>query len=256
MTSLADPRAVASQSAGPGSLTPRHVAIIMDGNGRWAAERGYPRSEGHRRGVESVRRTVTAALDLGIEHLTLFSFSSENWSRPRDEVEFLFGLLRIFIRRDLAELHRKGVRVNVIGERERLPRDIAALIEEAEKLTEGNSRLQMVVAFNYGARDEITRAMRRIARRVKAGAIDPETIDEAMVTAHLDTAAIPDPDLLIRTSGEVRLSNFLLWQAAYTELVFLPIYWPDFGGEALRSAIDQFTTRVRRYGGAATRSGA
>jgi len=255
MNSLADQRLVAAAPRG-GRELPRHVAIIMDGNGRWAAERGLPRSEGHRRGVEAVRRTVTASLDLGVEHLTLFSFSSENWSRPPDEVHFLFGLLRLFIRRDLAELHAKGVRVSVIGERERLPRDIVDLIDEAEAMTAANRNLRMVVAFNYGARGEITRAARRIAREVKAGRLDPEAIDEATVAAHLDTAAIPDPDLIVRTSGEVRLSNFLLWQAAYAELVFLPIYWPDFGGDALKVAIEQFATRIRRYGGLAARSGA
>src|SRR5437016_7164495 len=186
---------------------PRHVAIIMDGNGRWAAERGLPRSEGHRRGVEAVRRTVTAARELGIGHLTMFSFSSENWSRPPDEVSFLFGLLRFFIRRDLAELHQKGVRVTVIGERDRLPADIVALLEEAEALTAGNRGLQMIVAFNYGGRNELVRAVRRLAEEVRAGTIDPAAISEAAISARLDTATIPDPDLLIRTGGEMRLSN-------------------------------------------------
>jgi undecaprenyl diphosphate synthase len=253
---LADPRAVAPGPKGFGGAVPRHVAIIMDGNGRWAAERGLPRSEGHRRGVEAVRRTVRAALDLGIGYVTLFSFSSENWSRPPAEVDFLFGLLRFFIRRDLADLNRDGVRVRVIGERERLPGDIASLIEEAEQLTEGNRLLTLVVAFNYGARDEIARAVRRIAAEAKAGTLDPDLIDQTTVAAHLDTAGMPDPDLVVRTSGEMRLSNFLLWQAAYAELVFLPIYWPDFGAEALNTAIEQFTARSRRYGGVAARSGA
>jgi undecaprenyl diphosphate synthase len=232
------------------------VAIIMDGNGRWAAERGLPRSEGHRRGMEAVRRTVDAAIDLGIETITLFSFSSENWSRPPAEVSFLFGLIRIFIRRDLAELHRNGVRISVIGERGNVPADIVGLIEEAETLTAGNRRLNMVVAFNYGSRGEIVRAVRRMAEDVKAGRLESSAIDEAALSRRLDTAAIPDPDLVIRTSGEMRLSNFLLWQAAYAELVFLPLYWPDFGADALRAAVKEFATRDRRYGGVAARSGA
>jgi undecaprenyl diphosphate synthase len=256
MTSVADQRATAAGAKGFEAAVPRHVAIIMDGNGRWAAERGLPRSEGHRRGVEAVRRTVRAARDLGIDYVTLFSFSSENWSRPRAEVDFLFGLIRFFIRRDLADLHRDEVRVRVIGERERLPEDIADLIDEAERLTEGNRGLTLVFAFNYGARDEITRAVRKIAEAAKAGDLDPATIDAATVAAHLDTAGMPDPDLVIRTSGELRLSNFLLWQAAYAELVFLPVYWPDFGADALNTAIEQFAARIRRYGGVAARSSA
>jgi undecaprenyl diphosphate synthase len=256
MSIRADQRLPEAAASHAGGDVPRHVAIIMDGNGRWAAERGLPRSEGHRRGVEAVRRTVTAASDLGIGHLTLFSFSSENWSRPPDEVSFLFGLLRFFIRRDLAELHQEGVRVTVIGEREPLPDDIVALMDEAEKLTAANRGLQMVVAFNYGARNELARAVRRLAAEAKAGSIDPATISEASIAERLDTAAIPDPDLLIRTGGEMRLSNFLLWQAAYAELAFLPIYWPDFTGESLRAAVAQYGTRQRRYGGLATRSSA
>jgi undecaprenyl diphosphate synthase len=256
MTSLANQReAAAAPDTGAGRV-PRHVAIIMDGNGRWAAERGLPRTEGHRRGMEAVRRTVDAAIDLGIETITLFSFSSENWSRPPAEVSFLFGLIRVFIRRDLAELHRNGVRISVIGERGNVPADIVALIEEAETLTVANRRLNMVVAFNYGSRGEIVRAVRSMAEDVKAGRLDPSAIDEAALSHRLDTAAIPDPDLVIRTSGEMRLSNFLLWQAAYAELVFLPLYWPDFGADALRAAVKEFARRDRRYGGVAARSGA
>jgi undecaprenyl diphosphate synthase len=251
-----DPQTATVEPAGFDGAVPRHVGIIMDGNGRWAAARGLLRSEGHRRGVEAVRRTVQAAIDRGIEYLTLFSFSSENWSRPAEEVEFLFGLLRLFIRRDLADLHRQGVKVIVIGGRDRLPRDILALIEEAEKLTAGNERLRLVVAFNYGSRNEIARAAQRIAREVNAGALDPEAIDESVVARHLDTAAIPDPDLIIRTSGEFRLSNFLLWQAAYAELVFLPVFWPDFDATAFDAAIEEYATRARRFGGLAARSGA
>jgi undecaprenyl diphosphate synthase len=256
MTPLANQREAAVPPETGSGRVPRHVAIIMDGNGRWAAERGLPRTEGHRRGMEAVRRTVDAAIELGIEAITLFSFSSENWSRPPAEVSFLFGLIRIFIRRDLAELHRNGVRISVIGDRRNVPADIVALIEEAETLTAGNRRLTMVVAFNYGSRGEITRAVQRIAGEVKAGRLDPSAIDETILSNHLDTAAIRDPDLVIRTSGEMRLSNFLLWQAAYAELVFLPLYWPDFGADALRAAVKEFATRDRRYGGVAARSGA
>ena len=256
MSFRADQRLPEPPASHAGGDIPRHVAIIMDGNGRWAAERGLPRTEGHRRGVEAVRRTVTAASHMGIGHLTLFSFSSENWSRPPDEVSFLFGLLRFFIRRDLAELHQEGVRVTVIGERDPLPADIVSLIEEAEKLTAANRGLQMIVAFNYGARNELARAVRRLAAEAKAGRVDPAAISEAAISEQLDTAAIPDPDLLIRTGGEMRLSNFLLWQAAYAELAFLPIYWPDFTGESLRAAVAQYGTRQRRYGGLAARSSA
>src|ERR1043166_9486883 len=228
---------------------PRHVAIIMDGNGRWAAARGLPRGEGHRRGVEAVRRTVRAAIDLGIRHLTLFSFSSENWSRPPTEVDFLFSLFRLYIRRDVADLHRRGARVTVIGRRDGIPADIRSMIDETESLTAGNGTLELIFAFNYGSRDEIVRAIREIAGEVKRGALEPPAIDVDTVTRHLDTRAFPDPDLIIRTSGEVRLSNFLLWQSAYAELVFLPVYWPDFGRESLEGAINDFAQRSRRYGG-------
>jgi undecaprenyl diphosphate synthase len=256
MTAHADQRAVAAAPQEFGGAPLRHVAIIMDGNGRWAADRGLPRSEGHRRGVEAVRRTVSGALELGIAYLTLYSFSSENWSRPRDEVDFLFGLLRLFIRRDLADLHRNGVRVTVIGERATLPADIQSLIEEAEALTAGNRRLDLFVAFNYGSRDELTRVMRRLAEEVRAGRLAPEAIDQNAVAARLDTAAIPDPDLILRTGGEVRLSNFLLWQAAYAELIFTQDYWPDFGIEQLKAAVAEFGRRTRRYGGLAASAGA
>jgi undecaprenyl diphosphate synthase len=232
-----------------GARVPRHVAIIMDGNGRWASARGLPRSEGHRRGVEAVRQTVKASIALGVKHLTLFSFSSENWTRPVDEVDFLFGLFRRYIRRDVADLHAAGVRVTVIGRREGLPTDIVAMFEEAEALTARNSTLELIFAFNYGARDELARAARAIARAAKAGTLDPETVDEAAVAAHLDTRAFPDPDLVIRTSGERRLSNFLLWQSAYAEFVFTPVFWPDFGVEALTAALEEFAQRSRRYGG-------
>ena len=234
---------------------PRHVAIIMDGNGRWAAERGLPRSEGHRRGVEALRKTVRAAGELGISYLTIFSFSSENWSRPASEIRDLMGLLRRFIRNDLAELHQNRVRVRVIGERDDLDPDIRRLLEEAEQLTRDNDRLSLVVAFNYGARQEIARAAERIAKQVAAGAIAPETITAELLAQHLDAPDLPDPDLLIRTSGEQRLSNFLLWQAAYSELVFVPIYWPEFDRAALENAIIEYRRRERRFGGLAARTG-
>jgi undecaprenyl diphosphate synthase len=242
---------LAEERVGNDGCLPRHVGIIMDGNGRWAEARGLLRSEGHRRGVAAVRRTVEAALKRGIEYLTLFSFSSENWSRPPAEVDFLLSLLRLFIRRDLADLHRQGVKVRVIGNRERLPSDILTMIEEAERLTGANERLHLVVAFSYGSRDEIVGAVRRIVGKVQAGELDPRAITEATVAENLDTAAMPDPDLIIRTSGEYRLSNFLLWQSAYAELVFLPLHWPDFNAVAFDAAIDEYLTRSRRYGGLA-----
>jgi undecaprenyl diphosphate synthase len=234
---------------------PHHVAIIMDGNGRWAAQRGLPRVEGHRRGVEAVRRTVRAAGDLGIGVLTIFSFSSENWSRPKQEVLDLLGLLRRFIRHDLAELHTSNVRVKIIGDRDGLEGDIARLLDEAEELTKANTGLTLVVAFNYGSRDEIVRAARNIAKDVAAGRIAPDKIDNEMFNQRLDTAGIPDPDLIIRTSGEQRLSNFLLWQAAYSEFVFVPVYWPEFDRTTLESAIAEYQRRERRFGGLAARTG-
>src|SRR5271165_1738134 len=232
---------------------PLHVAVIMDGNGRWAAARGLPRSEGHRRGVEAVRRTVRAASDLGIRVLTIFSFSSENWSRPRSEILDLMGLLRRFIRNDLADLHRNNVRVRIIGEREGLDPEIARLLEEAETLTAANSGLLLVVAFNYGARQEIASAARRLAEDVAAGRLRPEAITADVLASCLDTSEWPDPDLVIRTSGEQRLSNFLLWQAAYSELVFVPVFWTDFDRAALEGAIAEYRTRERRFGGLAAR---
>jgi undecaprenyl diphosphate synthase len=234
---------------------PRHVAIIMDGNGRWAASRGLPRVEGHRRGVEALRKTVRAAGEMGIRVLTIFSFSSENWQRPASEVRDLMGLLRLFIRKDLAELHGNGVRVRVIGERGNLDPEIRKLLEEAEELTRANTDLLLVVAFNYGARDEIARAVRRIAEDVAGGTIKPDAITEEMIGKRLDAPDIADPDLIIRTSGEQRLSNFLLWQAAYAELVFTPVYWPDFDRAALEAAIEEYRRRERRFGGLAAKTG-
>jgi undecaprenyl diphosphate synthase len=224
---------------------PRHVAIIMDGNGRWAAARGLPRGEGHRRGVEALRRTVRAAGDLGIGFLTIFSFSAENWSRPAAEIRELMGLLRRFIRHDLADLHREGVRVRVIGERESLDPEIRRLLDEAEELTKHNEKLVLVVAFNYGARQEIARAARRMAAAVAAGDLAVSAVTADKLASYLDAPDLPDPDLIIRTSGEQRLSNFLLWQAAYSELVFVPTYWPDFDRAALENAIIEYRRRER-----------
>jgi undecaprenyl diphosphate synthase len=228
---------------------PRHVAIIMDGNGRWAAKRGKPRSWGHRQGVEALRRTVRAAHELGVEILTVYSFSSENWSRPEPEVRFLLELLRRFIRTDVAELHQSGVRIAMIGGRDGLEPGLLDMIEEAEALTRENTELKLVIAFNYGSRQEITRAMQVIAHKVAEGKIDPADVTPAVIANHLDTGGLPDPDLLIRTGGEQRISNYLLWQCAYTEFVFLPDYWPDFDAGMLRRAIDEFRERDRRFGG-------
>lgn len=227
---------------------PRHVAIIMDGNGRWAKKRHLPRIAGHRKGIEAAKDVVRAAGDLGIEVLTLYAFSTENWSRPADEVSDLMGLLRRFITRDLDELASNGVRLRIIGDYHALAPDLVALIDSAVKRTQANVRSTLVIALNYGSRREIARAARRLADRVAAGA-DPEIIDEAALEAELDTAGLPPPDLLIRTSGEVRLSNFLLWQLAYTEFLFIDTLWPDFGRADLEAACRHFAGRDRRFGG-------
>ena len=231
------------------STVPAHVAIIMDGNGRWANARGLPRAMGHRKGVEAVREAVKTAGECGISYLTLFAFSSENWNRPESEVSDLMGLLKTFIRRDLAVLHRQNVRIRIIGDRENLSGDILPLLLEAEETTRANSGITLVIAFNYGSRDEITRAMRRLAADVAAGRLDAAAITPARIGAALDTASIPDPDLIIRTSGEERLSNFLLWQAAYAELMFIPDFWPDFSRETFLSALSRYAMRERRFGG-------
>lgn len=230
-------------------MKPEHIAIIMDGNGRWAKARGLPRAAGHRAGVEALRQAVRNAADLGIKWMTVYAFSSENWSRPKSEVTDLMGLLKLFIRRDLAELHQNGVRVRIIGERAGLQKDIRSLLEEAEHLTVDNQSLTLVIAFNYGARDEIARAARKVAEQVAAGQMKAEDITPEAFGALLDTMDIPDPDLIIRTGGEERLSNFLLWQAAYAELIFLPCFWPDFGMAQMTEAISSFAGRERRFGG-------
>jgi len=223
----------------------------MDGNGRWAAQRGLPRTEGHRRGVESTKECVRAAADLGISYLTLFSFSSENWKRPPIEVTYLMGLLRRFIRRDLAELHENNVKLRVIGSEERVPHDLLTMLHDAVALTSANTGLQLIIAFNYGSRDEILRAAKRLAERVKSGELALEDITEGNFAEHFDTAGIPDPDLIIRTSGEQRISNFLLWQCAYSEFLFVDNYWPDFTRQTLEGAIAAYQQRERRFGGLA-----
>jgi undecaprenyl diphosphate synthase len=228
------------------------VAIIMDGNRRWARARGMPPVFGHRQGAEAVRRSVEGCIDIGIRYLTLYAFSSENWGRPVVEVGELMNLLRLYLRREIDSLDRNGVRVRVIGEREALATDIRRLIDDAEQRTRDNARLDLIVALNYGARAELVRACRKLAAEVKAGRLEPGAIDDARLAAALDTAGTPDPDLLIRTSGEQRISNFLLWQLAYTEMVFLPVRWPDFDEEHLRAAVAEYARRERRYGAAAS----
>ncbi|PVE23279.1 isoprenyl transferase [Microvirga sp. KLBC 81] len=239
---------------GTGGGMPAHVAIIMDGNGRWAAQRGLPRFEGHRKGIEAIRRAVRTATDLGIRYLTVYSFSAENWRRPEEEVSFLMGLLKRFVRHDLAELHSNNVRVRIIGEREGLASDIRLLLDEAEQLTRDNTGLTLVIAFNYGGRQEIVSAVRALAQKVKEGTLDPSAIDMDMIGEALDTRGIPDPDLVIRTSGEQRVSNFLTWQTAYSEFVFLPDFWPDFDEAIFKAAIDEYSRRDRRFGGLSARA--
>jgi undecaprenyl diphosphate synthase len=227
---------------------PRHIAIIMDGNGRWAQARGLPRIAGHRRGAEALRRTLIAASELGIPYLTLFGFSSENWKRPSGEVNELMGLLRHYLRGEIAELHRNGVRLRVIGEISRLSADLVTLIANAEALTRDNRVINLTVALSYGGRAEIVAATRAIAVKVAEGSLDVEAVDEELIAGHLFTADLPDPDLLIRTSGEQRISNFMLWQCAYAELVFTKTLWPDFGRSDLEEAIADYCGRERRYG--------
>ena len=240
-----------AQSAPSSALAnaPRHIAIIMDGNGRWARQRARPRTFGHAEGVEALRRTVEAAGDLGVRYLTVFGFSTENWRRPIEEVNALFDLLRLYVVRDLDRLAREGVRVRVIGERENLQKDILEIIDRAETRTAANDKLNLTIAFNYGGQDEIARAARRAAEEVKAGRLAPADINTETFERYLDTTELPPPDLLIRTSGELRLSNFMLWQAAYAELVFVDCLWPDFDKAALQEAIETYRGRERRYGG-------
>jgi len=235
-------------AAGVGAPPPRHVAVIMDGNRRWAQGRGLPVALGHRAGADAARRTIEAAIRSGVSWLTLFAFSSENWARPADEVQELTGLLRHYLRAEVGHLAREGVRLRVIGERERFGEETRHAIRQAEERTAGGVRLNLTVALSYGARSEILAAARAVAAAAQAGTLDPATLDEAAFSARLFTAGMPDPDLIIRTSGEQRISNFLLWQAAYAELVFLPVLWPDFGPEHFDAALADFAARERRFG--------
>ncbi len=228
-----------------------HVAIIMDGNGRWAKQRGLPRTLGHRAGVAALRRTVQGAMDLGLNRLTVFGFSTENWRRPPPEVSELMGLLKTYFESDLARLQREGVHVRIVGRRSGLPSDILSIIERAEAQTAQNSRFFLQVAFNYGGRADIVDAARKFADAVHSGTARPRDLDEAVFESYLSTAAAPSPDLIIRTSGEQRISNFLLWECAYAELIFQDVYWPDYGPEHLKAAIADYQSRERRYGGAA-----
>jgi undecaprenyl diphosphate synthase len=246
------PGARVSASAEPGGgapRCPRHVAIIMDGNGRWAAGRGLPRVAGHRAGAEAVRRTLKAAAKSGVEVLTLYAFSSENWRRPEEEISDLKGLLGFYLDRELETLAKEGVRLKLIGDHSAFGPELRARLDRAVERLSGGTRLTLVVALNYGSRAEIAQAARRLAERAASGAVDAAAIDEAVLGAELQTAGLPELDLLIRTSGELRLSNFLLWQAAYAELVFLPTLWPDFGEEDFTGALAQFAARHRRFGG-------
>ncbi len=236
-------------AAGEGDAKPRHVAIIMDGNGRWAKSRMLPRIAGHRKGTEAAKAVVRGAVDLGLDYLTLYAFSTENWRRPADEVSDLMGLLRHFIRHDIEELADNGVRLKVIGDYQRLQPDLVKLIDAAILKTSNNRRTTLVIALNYGAQAEIARAARLLAEAVQAGQLDPADITPEQVEAQLYTQDIPPPDLLIRTSGEKRLSNFLLWQAAYAELMFVDTLWPDFGKVDLAAAVQAFAGRERRFGG-------
>ena len=233
----------------PQSSVPEHVAIIMDGNGRWAQAKGLPRAVGHERGVEALREIVDVAGQLGVKYLTVFSFSTENWRRPAQEVNALFGLLRAYVKRDLNRLTREGVRVRVIGQRDGLPEDISALIGKAEAQTEANTRAHLTIAFNYGGQEEIVRAAQALAAEVAAGHLQPSEITAERFEGALDTAGLPDPDLLIRTSGEHRISNFLLWQIAYSELAIVDTLWPDFDAAAFKQVLTDYAGRERRFGG-------
>jgi undecaprenyl diphosphate synthase len=237
------------ETSGDEAVVPRHVAIIMDGNGRWAKKKLLPRVAGHRAGMEAVRRTIKAAGEIGIEALTLYAFSSENWRRPANEIADLMGLLRFYLRREIAELDQAGIRLELIGDWRALDADIVADLDAARQQLSKNRGLTLVLALNYGAQDEIVRAVRALAAEARDGALDPADIYPASVEARLDTADLPPLDLVIRTSGEQRLSNFLLWQAAYAELLFVDTLWPDFDRAALEEAIASFGRRERRYGG-------
>lgn len=237
------------------AVLPQHVAIIMDGNGRWATARGLSRTEGHKKGAEAAQRVVEAARDLGIPYVTLFSFSSENWNRPPAEIQDLMNLLRYYLTREMAEMKRNGARLLVIGDRTKLPQDIVDIIQKVEDETKDNRRITVVIALSYGGRQDIVFAARELARLAKANEVDIEKIDEDIFSRHLMTRGIPDPDLMIRTSGESRISNFLMWQLAYAELFFTNTLWPDFGRKDMEEAVAFFNGRDRRYGGLSRKAG-
>ena len=237
------------EHAGSDAAVPRHVAIIMDGNGRWAKARGLPRSAGHRAGAEAARKALRAAGEAGVECLTLYAFSSENWRRPAAEISDLTGLLRYYVKRELEDLHREGIRLIILGDHTAFEADVAALVDKAVARTAANNRMTLAIALNYGARNELVQATRRLAEQVAAGTLEATDINEQKIEAALDTRDLPPLDLLIRTSGEQRLSNFLLWQAAYAELLFVDTLWPDFDGDTMRSALAEYARRERRYGG-------
>lgn len=238
----------------PGLKIPGHLAVIMDGNGRWAKARGKVRTEGHVEGVKALRRLVNLSIQYGVKHLTVFSFSSENWSRPRDEVNFIFGLLHRFVASDLATLIQNNVRVRIIGSRNGLDDALKRLIDEVQSKTARNTGLELIVAFNYGGKSELTEATKAIAQAVASGKLRVEDITEETVERALYTSGIPDPDLIIRTSGEQRVSNFLLWQGAYSELVFVEENWPDFGEQVFLKVLGEYSSRSRRFGGIESRN--
>lgn len=225
-----------------------HIAIIMDGNGRWAKSRRLPKIAGHKKGADAVRGIVETCADINIKYLTLYAFSSENWNRPVKEVNDLMGLLKIYLTKEIEDLHRKNIRISFIGSRDRLSKNILKLIDDAEKKTVDNNKLHLILALNYGGQEEIVKAAKRLAQKVKEGLLDVDNIDENTFSDHLYTKNIPEPDLIIRTSGEQRLSNFMLWQAAYSEFVFLDVFWPDFTKQSLCNAMDEYYKRDRRYG--------
>lgn len=249
---MATPLPTEAKSATSAGARVSHVAIIMDGNGRWAASRGLPRSAGHKEGAAAARRAVEAARDLGLSYLTLYSFSTENWRRPATEIRDLMGLLRQFIGDELPTLKKEGVKITIIGDKKNLDAEIKLLVARAESETAKNTRFFLQIAFNYGGRDEIVRAARKLAVEAAAGRLKPEAIDEQLFCNTLDTAEFPDPDFVIRTSGEKRISNFLLWQAAYSEYVFLDMHWPDFDATRFAAAVAEFQARERRFGGLTT----
>ena len=245
----AEPRPDARAPDKGGTAVPRHVAIIMDGNGRWAKAKGLPRAAGHKQGAEAARKVLRAMGEAGVECLTLYAFSSENWRRPEAEINDLMGLLRFYLKSELNALHREGIRLRIIGDHTAFTPDVVQMIDEAVSKTASNTRMTLVIALNYGARNELVEAVRAIASDVAAGALNPSDIDEQRIDGGLDTAGLPPLDLLIRTSGECRLSNFLLWQAAYAELLFVDTLWPDFDERAVEAALAEFASRERRYGG-------